>query len=192
MNRHLFSLALSVLSLSAYAQNNAAPCDVNDKECLDQAFKNIYPFRPMPTSDVKAKLVRLSENENFLWDIREMTKRGLTKANTKNQPWGGSFWPLIQGQVANPYHDKDFRVLHGAFNGLEVVSWKYNYKKFEKRQEKLYPKIYELSEKELAELAPSEKYDLLLGDTSFDLTKRIWNYASTWGEKKEMGFFKFN
>lgn len=188
MNRHIFSLALAVLSLSAFAQNNAAPCDVNDEECLDQAFKNIYPFRPMPTSDVKAKLVRLSENENFLWDIREMNKRGLNRANTKNQPWGGSFWPLIQGQVANPYHDKDFRVLHGAFNGLEVVSWKYNYKKFEKRQEKLYPKVYELSEKELAELAPSEKYDLLLGDTSFDLTKRIWNYASTWGEKKKWGF----
>lgn len=142
----------------------------------------------MATKDIQFRVNRLTENENFIWDIREINKRGLTRANTKVQPWGGSFWPLIQGQVANTYQNKNFSILHGAFNGLEVTSWKYNYNKFQKREEKVLPKIYELDEKDLAELAPSEKYDILLGDTSFDLTKRVWTNATTWGAKKKWGY----
>jgi hypothetical protein len=112
------------------AQVDHSPCNPEITNCetiaLSDQFKNIYPFRPMATEDIKSRVTRLTENEKFLWDIREITKRGLTQANTKVQPWGGSFWPLIQGQVANPYQEKDFSVLHGAFNGLEVTSWKYN------------------------------------------------------------------
>jgi hypothetical protein len=174
------------------AQVDHSPCNPEITNCetiaLSDQFKNIYPFRPMATEDIKSRVTRLTENEKFLWDIREITKRGLTQANTKVQPWGGSFWPLIQGQVANPYQEKDFSVLHGAFNGLEVTSWKYNFNKFKKRQSTIHSTIYDLSEKELALLAPSEKYDLLLGDTNFDLTNKIWNYASTWAAKKKWGF----
>lgn len=193
MKRYLALITLAVLTQPVFAQVNDEPCDPTIEECQtdnvnDEAYKNIYPFKPMATKDVVSKVSRLAENDNYLSDLREITKRGLTRANTKNQPWGGSFWPLIQGQVANPYQDKDFTILHGAFNGLEVTSWKYNYNKYEKRQKKVHPKIYELSEKELAELAPSEKYDILLGDTSFDLTNRVWNYVQTWGSKKKWGF----
>ncbi len=193
MKKYLALITLATFTTPVFAQLNDGPCDPNVEECqteevTPEAFRNIYPFKPMATSDIQSRVSRLTENENFLWDLKEITRRGLTRANTKTQPWGGSFWPLIQGQVANPYQNKNFSVLHGALNGLEVTSWKYNYNKFQKRQQKVYPKIYDLSEKELAELAPSEKYDLLLGDTSFDLTNRIWNYAATWGEKKKWGF----
>ncbi len=37
-------------------------------------------------------------------------------------------------------------------------------------------------------MAPSEKYDILLGDTSFDLTNRIWAYQEKWGSQKKWGF----
>ena len=194
MKSYIALITLAVLTTPVFAQVvDDGPCDPTIEECQtddtnSEAYRNIYPFKPMSTQDVQSRVTRLTENDNFVWDIREITKRGLTKANTKVQPWGGSFWPLNQGQIANPYQDKDYRILHGAFNGLEVTSWKYNHNKFQKRQEKMYPKIYDLSEKELAELAPSEKYDLLLGDTSFDLTRRVWSYASTWGGKKKWGF----
>lgn len=193
MKIYLALITLAVLSTQVFAQIEESPCDPNQEDCVsdevsEEAFKNIYPFRPMATTDIQNRVTRLTENQNFLWDIREMNRRGLTRANTKVQPWGGSFWPLLQGQIANDYQNKNFSVYHGVLSGLEVTSWTYNYSKFKRRQRKLHPKIYELSEKELAELAPSEKYDILLGDTSFDLTNKIWNYAATWGEKKKWGF----
>jgi hypothetical protein len=195
LKRYFALITLALLTTPVFAQitNSEDACDPSIEECNtddinSEAYKNIYPFRPMATKDVQSRLTRLTENDNFIWDLREMTKRGLTRANTKVQPWGGSFWPLIQGQVANTYQDKNFTILHGALNGLEVTSWKYNYNKFQKRQQKVHPKIYELNEKDLSELAPSEKYDILLGDTSFDLTNRVWTNASTWGAKKKWGY----
>ena len=193
MKRYFALITLAVLTQPVFAQVNSGPCDPTLDECqadeaTTEAYRNIYPFKPMATDDVQSRVTRLTENKDFIWDLREITNRGLTRANTKVQPWGGSFWPLIQGQVANPYQDKNFDILHGALNGLEVTSWQYNFKKFERRQKKVFPKIYEMDEKDLARLAPSEKYDLLLGDTSFDLTNRVWNYASTWGGKKKWGF----
>ncbi len=196
MKRYFALITLALLTTPVFAQVvDEEPCDPSVEECTtetpateSEAYRNIYPFKPMATKDIQSRVTRLSENENFIWDLREMTKRGLTKANTKVQPWGGSFWPLLQGQIANPYQDKNFSILHGALSGLEVTSWKYNANKFEKRKEKLLPKIYELDEKQLAELAPSEKYDILLGDTSFDLTNRVWTNATTWAAKKKWGY----
>lgn len=195
MKKHiLIGATLAVLAMPAFSQvtTEYEDCDPSVEDCgtnrQSDAYKEIYPFKPMTTKEIVSRSSRLTENENFIWDIREINKRNLLKADTKVQPWGGSFWPLIQGQIANPYQNKNFGGPHGAFNGLEVTSWKYNHNKFERRREKMYPKVMELSEKELAKLAPSEKYDLLLGDTSFDLTNRVWNYAATWGEKKKWGF----
>jgi len=45
-----------------------------------------------------------------------------------------------------------------------------------------------MTENELSQLAPSEKYDLILGDTSFNLTNKIWDFAEKWGETKKWGF----
>jgi hypothetical protein len=185
----VISCTLAVLTQPLMAQEiDKETCEPVKKQILTgpEAYREIYPFRPLPTEMINCRLKRLTENQNYLWDIREMNKKGLMRANTKVQPWGGSYWPLIQGQIANTYQDKDYTTY--VRSGLELTSWKHNVSKFEKRKEKVHPTIYDLSEKELAELAPSEKYDVLLGDTSFDLTNRIWSFAATWGEKKKWGF----
>ena len=192
MKKYIGFFTLAILSQPVFAQVDVPlneMCEpIAQRIITPESYKEIYPFKPLPSNIIDCRIKRLTESSTYTSDLREITRRGLTRANTKVQPWGGSFWPLNQGQIANPYQDKDYRILHGAFNGLEITSWKYNYNKFEKRREKYLPKVYELDEKELAELAPSEKYDLLLGDTSFDLTNRVWNYASTWGAKKKWGF----
>ncbi len=193
MKRYLALITLAVLSTPVFAQGNDIEinefCEPKNPQIVREGdSEKIYPFKPLPLNILKCRIKRLTENDNYSIDLREITQRGLTSANTKSQPWGGSFWPLNQGQIANPYQEKDYTILHGAFNGLEVTSWKYNYNKYQKRQQKVHPKIYDLNEKELSELAPSEKYDILLGDTSFDLTNRVWNFATTWGEKKKWGF----
>lgn len=192
MKRYLAFITLAVLTQPVLAQIEEPLdefCEPKTQRIITaDNHKEIYPFKPLAQNIIDCRIKRLTENSNYSGDIREITARGLTRANTKVQPWGGSFWPLNQGQIANTYQDKNFSILHGALNGLEVTSWKYNYNKYQKRQEKVHPKVYELDEKDLAKLAPSEKYDLLLGDTSFDLTNRVWQYATTWGEKKKWGF----
>lgn len=192
MKRYLAVITLAVLAMPAFATDSIeinAECEpVTPVVVREGDTKSIYPYKPIPTNIIDCKLRRLTESTTYKSDLREITNMGLMRANTKTQPWGGSFWPLNQGQIANPYQDKNYTVLNGALNGLEMISWKHNVNKFEKRKEKVHSKIYELDEKDLAKLAPSEKYDLLLGDTNFDLTNRIWKYAATWGESKKWGF----
>jgi hypothetical protein len=185
-------LMLSALSTSAFAQMRDQDCDPSESDCRDgesrvkEPVKTIYPYKPFSTEEMKSKIERLTENKNFLWDIREMERRGLNRANTRIQPWGGSFWPLLAGGVANTYQDKDSTVFVTTL--LENTMWQENVKDWKKRKEKVLPNIYDLDEKELAKLAPSEKYDLILGDTSFDLTNRVWEYTERWGTGKKWEF----
>lgn len=186
------SLVLSVLSTPAFAQMRENDCDPSEHDCREsdgrakEPLPHIYPAKPFTTEEMRSKIERLSENKNFVWDIREMERRGLNRASTRVQPWGGSFWPLIGGGVANTYHNKDNTIFVTTF--FENLLWQENYKDWKKRRETVYPRIYELDEKELAKLAPSEKYDLLLGDTNFDLTHRTWDFVERWGKGKKWEF----
>lgn len=184
MKKEIFLLATLSLSMSSL---------------MAQDFKSIYPWVPMETSELNKRLVYLTENPNFVSNLKQMDQMGLTQRDTKVQPWGGSFWPLLQGMVANNYQAKEFssrssditRHIGTYFlKTRENTSWKYNYKQWEKRKEKLYPRIDGLTEKELAELAPSEKYDLLMGDKNLTLTNIIWDYTAKRGEDKKIPFLK--
>ena len=197
MNNYLlFSLTLTVLSTSVYAQihndtNEVEDCDPEYQDCstpggVKVPDKNIYPYKPFTTEYLNSRLKALHESENYISNVYEMESKGLNLANTKVQPWGGSFWPLFQGQIGNTYQDKDYDTF--VFTLARNLDWKTNVKKYKKRAETVHPKIYELSEEELSKLAPSEKYDILLGDTSFDLTNRVWAYAEKWGREKKWGF----
>lgn len=186
------SLMLSVLSTSAFAQMRDSDCDPNESDCREEESrvkepnKTIYPYKPFSTEEMNSRIERLTENKNYLSDIREMERRGLNRANTRVQPWGGSFWPLLAGGVANTYQNKDNTIFVTTL--LENLTWQENVKDWKKRKEKVLPNVYELSEEDLNKLAPSEKYDLILGDTSFDLTNRVWNYSERWGRGKQWDF----
>lgn len=193
MKKYLgLTLMLSVLTTSAFAQMRESDCDPSESDCRDaeaqvkDPLKTIYPYKPFTTEEMKSRIEKLTENKNFLWDIREMERRGLNRANSRVQPWGGSFWPLIGGGIANTYQKKDQTIFITTL--LDNLLWQENYKDWKKRKEKVYPRIYELDEKELAQLAPSEKYDLILGDTNFDLTHRTWNFVERWGKGKKWEF----
>jgi hypothetical protein len=170
---------------------NQDDCDPETQDCsqpgsIKEPNKTIYPYKPFTTDYLKERLKALHEGDNYISNVYEMEKRGLNYADTKIQPWGGSFWPLFQGQIGNTYQDKDYTTF--VFSIRRNLDWKKNVKDYKKRALELHPKIYDLSEDELAKLAPSEKYDILLGDTSFDLTNRIWNYTEKWGNEKKWGF----
>ncbi|WPU63628.1 hypothetical protein [Peredibacter starrii] len=193
MKKHLLmSLALVVLTTPVFAQyDNQDDCDAETQDCstpggVKEPNKTIYPYKPFETSKINERLRALNEGEKYISNIFEMEKRKLNTANTKVQPWGGSYWPLNGGQIANTYQDKDYTTL--IFSARKHIDWKKNVKDFKKRAEEIYPIINQLTDEDLAKLAPSEKYDLLLGDTTFDLTNRIWAFAERWGNEKKWGF----
>lgn len=143
---------------------------------------DIYPFKPYPREVIFDKVTRMSEDPNPLRNFFTIEDQHYSKGKTKIQPWSGSYWPLNQGLIANTYHDKKFI----AF--WEYLSWETNYDAYKTRKSKVLAIADRLSEKDIAKMAPSEKYDLLMGDKSFDLTNRIWDYAQKWGKGKKWSF----
>lgn len=193
MSRMLPFLLLC-LSLNVFAQEipEDQNCDPDTQDCSDtepvisDPVDNIYPFKPFSTQRMRERIEALTENKKFLWSIEEMHKRNLEEAKTKEQPWAGSFWPLNQGLVANNYQDKDYKTF--VFTLMQNVSWQTNANKYDARTQNIHPYVDELNEYQLARLSPAEKYDVLLGDKTFDFTNRIWAYTKKWGEQKRYGF----
>jgi hypothetical protein len=193
MKKYLFfSVTLAVLSTPSYAFfEDQRDCDEETQDCstpgsIKEPNKDIYPYKPITTDYLKQRLNFLHEGSSYVTNIYEMERRNLNVANTTVQPWGGSYWPLYQGMVGNTYQSKDYNTF--IFSAFRNLDWKKNVRDYKRRSQKVHPKIYELSESDLAKLAPSEKYDILLGDTSFDLTNKVWSYAEKWGNEKKWGF----
>ncbi len=179
------------MTAQVYAQSTEEECDQEIQDCnspgtVSGPVSSIYPFRPFDISYIQERLKLIHEGTNYILNIYEMEKKGLNLANTKVQPWGGSYWPLYQGMIANNYQDKDYDT--HIFTARSNLFWRKNSRDYKKRTQEIHPNIYNLSEEELGRLSPSEKYDLILGDTTFDLTNRIWSFANTWGNEKKWGF----
>ena len=177
MNKLKSLMCISSLSL-VFSTSFAA-------EEIKRDYPNIYPFRPFEVTHIQDAIKEVSEDSSALINIYDMKNKGLLDhAATKELPWSSTYWPLVNGGIANPYRDEG-TLVGDIFRPAKTLSWKKNYRVLTRRQEDLQPKIYSLSEEELAELAPSEKYDLLLGDTNFDLTKKQVNYMERWGSNKK-------
>jgi hypothetical protein len=146
-----------------------------------QAYKEVYPFRPISAEEIKTKAIRLSEDTNALTNIFELERQGLTKANAKNQPWSGPYWSLKQGMIANPYQDRTI------FQYLQYIPTFDDIKPYDKRRNYIMTTEAQMTEEELAKLAPSEKYDLLLGN-QLDLTNRIWDFINKWKNDMKWDF----
>jgi hypothetical protein len=84
-----------------------------------------------------------------------------------NQPWSGSYWALHEGSVAFAYADK----------GGKSKRFQANLDHFESRMDRIQRRLGrdKLDESDIDELAPSEKYDLYLGDTNFTFTHAMWS-----------------
>lgn len=147
-------------------------------------YPNTYPFVPGDVEKIYGDVKRVTEDVNFERNMKSIVERKLLSSRTKTKPWTASYWPLSKGTIADPY--KETKLAY--YLDVKWVNWKGNLRKFKRRKKRVLSKIHKLSEKQLAKLAPSEKYDLLLGDKSFDLTHRLWDYMEKWGSAKENSF----
>ena len=182
---------LSMSSFQTFANEESRP------------YPEIYPFVPYETSKIHEDVKKFSEDENYLKNIYDMHVGGLFAGKTFKrdasgnkvdfQTWTSTYWPLNKGLIADPNPDKN---PWSPVNWRNAVDWKGNYQRLTKRKRAVHERINEKDSKgrwifdsdALKGLAASEKYDLLLGDTTFSLTTRLWSYMNKWGSKKENGF----
>lgn len=145
-------------------------------------YPNIYPFRAADKNFILEGIKLVTEDKHPVKNIKEMEQYQI--GYTKNQPWMSTYWPLNKGLIADPYEST-----YVGYN-LQVgaISWTKNYNNFLGRLNGILKNIDSYDSGALNFLAPSEKYDLLLGDKTFDLTKRLWDYTQKWGNQKEFAF----
>ena len=93
----------------------------------DRTFKYpaVYPFVPYEVSQIKAAVARVTEDENFLYNLFDIDSAGLRSAQTNVQPWGSTYWPLNKGLIADPYESNFL----GYYVEMGTLSWTTNYKK---------------------------------------------------------------
>ncbi len=190
-NKALKLIVLVSLSSGAFANDDLIENDLKRKFSppKNQFGKSIYPFVPVSTAHLKQRVRIMSEDKNFIQNFNEIISRKLSKRNTQNavtpgaKPWMSTYWPLQKGLVADPYKSG------GSLRRLDKeLLWKGNYKRLIKRQNTVQKNWRELDNEQLETLAPSEKYDILLGDENFTLTKKVVKYMHDWGTKKENAF----
>ncbi len=111
-----------------------------------------------------------SEGTVFRTNIYEIEslniQRSILPDNVK--PWSGSYWANRAGGIGVRYKNSNLRenarIALGTGNARRET---------QSNLAELQEKLYELTEEQLGELSPAEKYDLLVGDLNFTFTKQL-------------------
>lgn len=119
--------------------------------------QNLAPFsEPLPEDNFMIFL----DNVTAVTNIFQLQTQGLTKGKSAFEPWANSYWPTHQGMLANRFSDP-------SFPKSKVFMTNYEY--FQSR-----PPEAMIAAGEINHLSPAEKYDLLVGDHNWSLTRSMW------------------
>jgi len=120
-------------------------------------------------AQVAVPLAEPREDDNFqsflanlspMTNIIELNHRGLAQGFASFQPWAGSYWPIHKGILGYRYADRSFP---------RSNSFTTNYSHYQSNPAENY-----IHSQKINLLSPAEKYDLLVGDTSWTLTRHMW------------------
>lgn len=178
-------ISIGVISLVLGQSLTVAIADEASLERRNRSYPAIYPFVPMELDELQKSAKLFTEDKSYIGNIFEAEKLGLISGKTHERPWTSTYWPLNKGLIADSYTSK---LGWNPFRYHREVSWQANYQRLKKRISGVQAKWQRLSQKELDILAPSEKYDILMGDNEFHLTSLLREYMFKWGSKKEHGF----
>lgn len=98
----------------------------------------------------------------FIRKLGDLEKRGLHRAGLSREPWSGDYWPYYRGVLGARYGDPGFPGGDFAANHAYVLQ----------QPGSAIARYGSAAEVDL--LSPSEKYDLLVGDSHFSLTQTMW------------------
>jgi hypothetical protein len=142
-------LSLSIPSALAAGGEEAAHRSKIRAWVMSHARPGLTTIEPQP-NDLASDLVDTLKYSN----LGAMEEAGLLKAKLETLPWAGFYWPTYAGQIANRYGDP-------SYNAATV--WKLNSDYLER--------VIGQGDDKL--LSPAEKYDILVGDANFTLTKKM-------------------
>lgn len=117
----------------------------------------MIPFSaPLSDDDFQTFLEGLTAVNN----IYQLEGQGLTQGRTQFEPWASSYWPIHLGLLANRYADTSI---------TKTKIFSENYTNYLSRPAESY-----IANRQINKLSAAEKYDLLVGDTSWSLTRAMW------------------
>ncbi len=87
-------------------------------------------------------------------NLEQMDQRGLAEGRIKNTPWSDSYWPFAKGVISNRHADPGFP---------DSLNWKTNAEYIRDN----------LGRGGVERFSAAEKYDLLMGDSEFSLTRKM-------------------
>ncbi len=109
-------------------------------------------------------------------NINDLSSRGLTRGTVNAPLWSGPYWPVHQGILGARFGDRSFPQSRSFID---------NFNSFQANPSDIYVQAGALNK-----LSPSEKYDLLIGDSNWTLTRIMWQpgksiydrykYVPTW------------
>lgn len=121
---------------------------------------NAQAIRPESEPFDDDNFIKFVENLSYHTNIQMLEAQGLTKGTASFEPWSGSYWPIHKGILGNRYASKTF---------ARSKSFIKNYESFQS-----HPTENFIYAGKTNELSPAEKYDLLIGDTNWALTRYMW------------------
>lgn len=100
------------------------------------------------------------ENITTINNIYQFETMGLTQGKVLLEPWASSYWPIYLGILGNRYADPEME---------KSKRFTDNYENYLAHPAEAY-----IANQNISRLSPSEKYDLLVGDPNWSLTKAMW------------------
>ena len=134
-----------------------------------------HSFSANLNNDNPARLVDLGNG--LIRNLDELHRQTPNFKRLDVQPWSDSYWPLYSGAAAWRYGDREL----SASNWQEYFDFSH-----------IQKPVVSVQGQDREDLSPAEKYDLLVGDTQFTLSKRSWDsgkgyYESNGSVERWMG-----
>lgn len=140
------------------------------------------PFADIESSaDEKDRPERLAEAGPLVRNVKEMETQGLMRTTLNVAPWADSYWPLYKGMTGLRYSDRSFP---------QSGNWMTNYQYVQSNPASMI--VSSGDSTAINALSPAEKYDFVMGDYGFSLTRYAWasgqkHYERHGGVAKWMG-----
>ncbi|MCO4754193.1 MAG: hypothetical protein KC478_06910 [Bacteriovoracaceae bacterium] len=151
-------------------QARAKFCHTN-REGAKVCLKDINPGDDVLRGRAPIDSLNMAENlvdpEYLIKNLKQMEEQDLIGGNVAIKPWSDWYWPIAVGQLSFRYNDEYMMRAYSSKAPGEENVWTW----VNEWHQKAMPSDINL-------LSPAEKYDLLMGDTNYTLTKQMLQAGS--------------
>jgi len=112
------------------------------------------------------------ETREIILSAAEMENSKLLTGKARRQPWSGDYWAIAKGVLGARYLQSTFMELLGWFERFEFI-----------QKNSAAELILNEGAMGVAQLSPSEKYDLMIGDSKAAMTKSMWEQGKQYHDR---------